>query len=1009
MFTRLATFLFVASVAAAQTISTYAGGGTNSSDGIAATGALLQIAGGLAFDRAGNLYIWETGPAKIRKVSPSGTITTFAGNGTSGFSGDGGPATSASLFAGSAVPGLAVDSAGNVYISDSNNQRIRKVNPQGIITTVAGNGTGGYSGDGGPATSAMLFNPAGIAVDSAGNLYIADASNSRVRKVNLQGTISTVAGNGNVVYSGDGVAATATAVHEPGGVALDSAGNLYISETSDSRIRRVNTAGIISTIAGDTKKTNGFSGDGGPATAATLRGPRGLTVDSAGNLYFADNLNGRIRKVDAAGIITTFAGNGTNTFSGDGGPATAASIGVSTDVAIDPAGNVYFTASGGGAHRVRKVTIGAAGITAAPASLSFAYTIGAATPATQTLSVTATGTAAFTASASTTSGGPWLSVSPSTGTAPATLTVSVNPTGLAGGAYQGAITITPASGAAQSFAVTLNVAGAGAPAIKSATSIVNALGYQNKLAPDTVFVIFGSGMGPASIATAASPYPASVGGTSVTFTPAAGGTPVSAKMVYSLDGQIAGLLPSSIAPGTYAVRVTYNTLTSAPQNVTVVPRSFGIATANSAGTGTAQATIGNVNNGVSLVRFTTGAVSFSGLDWTLTPAHPGDTLVLWGTGGGADTANDTGGTSGDQTAAGGFVVTVGDRTVTPLYAGASSGYPGLWQVNFTLPADITPDCFTSLTVTAGGEVSNSVTIPIAAPGQSACANALLSTAALATLDAGGTVTLAGLAVAKETATAFSAPSPGATPTATTVAQEIISASFPAFNAAGFAAIYGLPKIGACTINDNTSTAANRPGAPVRFLDAGTVSASGPKLAANAVLAASAGPVYSLVVPNGTLAGGKYTISGNGGKDVAQFSASVNFPSSFTVTNFDSLTTIDRTKPLTINWTGGDDQVEILIATSKLLGKDASNANVIHTVALTCQVSASAGTYTVPVAALAKLLPEGIDNASLATGSGSIAVGAANFTPFNAPLTKGGQVDYGAISGVLTVSKNLIVQ
>src|SRR5690242_10559551 len=142
VFTRLATFLFVASVAAAQTISTYAGGGTNSSDGIAATGALLQIAGGLAFDRAGNLYIWETGPAKIRKVSPSGTITTFAGNGTSGFSGDGGPATSASLFAGSAVPGLAVDSAGNVYISDSNNQRIRKVNPQGIITTVAGNGTG---------------------------------------------------------------------------------------------------------------------------------------------------------------------------------------------------------------------------------------------------------------------------------------------------------------------------------------------------------------------------------------------------------------------------------------------------------------------------------------------------------------------------------------------------------------------------------------------------------------------------------------------------------------------------------------------------------------------------------------------------------------------------------------------------------------------------------------------------------------------------------------------------
>ena len=159
-------------------------------------------------------------------------------------------------------------------------------------------------------------------------------------------------------------------------------------------------------------------------------------------------------------------------------------------------------------------------------------------------------------------------------------------------------------------------------------------------------------------------------------------------MAYSLAAQVAGLLPSSIAPGTYAVQVTYNTKTSASQTVTVAARSFGIATSNSQGTGAAQATISNVNSGISLVRLTSGSLAFEGYSWTLTPAHPGDTLVLWGTGGGADAANDTGGTSGDQTAAGNFVVNVDGTPITPLYAGASSGYPGLWQINFTLPASI---------------------------------------------------------------------------------------------------------------------------------------------------------------------------------------------------------------------------------------------------------------------------------------------------------------------------------
>ncbi|MBL8295815.1 MAG: hypothetical protein JNN08_28490, partial [Bryobacterales bacterium] len=288
----------------------------------------------------------------------------------------------------------------------------------------------------------------------------------------------------------------------------------------------------------------------------------------------------------------------------------------------------------------------------------------------------------------------------------------------------------------------------GQPVI-STNGVVNASGYQARLAPDTVFVVFGNGLGGQSLATASAPdYPSSLAGTSVSFTPAGGGPAINAKLIYTLAGQVAGLLPSSIVPGTYAVRVTYNGQTSAPQNVTVVARSFGIATANSSGSGTAQATIGNVNGGISLVRFTSGAVVFSGFNWTLTPSHPGDTLVLWGTGGGSDPANDTGGTSGDQSVAGNFVVIVAGRRITPTYAGASSGYPGLWQINFVLPPDIEPDCFATIQVSAGGETGNVATIPIAAAGETACSDPTVPQNLLAKMDAGGEMTLGALALAR---------------------------------------------------------------------------------------------------------------------------------------------------------------------------------------------------------------------------------------------------------------------
>ena len=992
----------------------------NSADGGQAVDTWLPSATGITVDRQGNLYIWEGGSSKVRKVSPNGIITTVAGNGTPSYTGDGGPATSAGLFSAGTVTGLAVDAAGNLYIDDGQNHVVRKVNTAGIISTVAGNGSPGFSGDGGPATSAQLNFPAGIALDSAGNLYIADSSNSRVRKVDPSGIITTYAGNGNVRYSGDGVPATTTAVDRPEGIATDSAGNVYVSETSSSRVRKIAPDGIISTVAGVTAGTNGFSGDGGPATAATLYGPVGLVVDPAGNLYIADNVNGRVRKVDAAGIITTYAGTGGGTAStpiGDGGPATSAYIGVGKDVALDSAGNLYIAGSAGGIVRVRKVAPGA-GLATNPSSLSFSFTIGGAIPASQSINVTSLGgSLSFTATASTTSGSNWLSVSPSSGATPAALTVSVNPAGVPGGSYQGAVTLRPSGTGASplTFGVTLTVTGAGAPAF-GGTSVFNALGYQTKLAPGAVFVIFGSGMGPGTLAAAAGPnYPTSVGGTAVTFTPAGGGAAINAKMVYSSAGQLAGLLPSSIAPGTYAVRVIYNTLSSAPQNVTVVARSLGIATANSAGTGTAQATIGNVNGGVSLTRFTSGSVAFGGLDWTLSPAHPGDTLVLWGTGGGADAANDSGGTSGDQTQSGNFKVIVSGRQITPLYAGASSGYAGLWQINFTLPADIAPDCFASVQVSAGGELSNTVSIPIAAGGQDFCSDPQLTKDELTRLDGGGTIVGGGFAISKLTSTTTLVTTPGAAPTTITVAQEAVNGGFPRYTAAEYAAIYAGVRIGECTVSDKTAPAnAANSASPEGYMDAGArLPVAGPGFAAGAAMTPAStnpGPVYSLLPPSGTVvANGRYTITGTGGTGVGPFSASVSFPANFAVTGWDALVTIDRSRPLTLNWTGGTDQVYIIGSSYAVVGKDASNTNIIRNTGFTCQVPAAPGTYTIPTAVLAYLLPASITSTSATTGTAILAVQTVTSEQFTAPLTAGGQAAWAGFGAVQSYSKNLSVQ
>ena len=327
-----------------------AGNGTPgfSGDGGPATAASLSSPYGMAVDALGNLFIADWGNARIRKVTPSGVITTVAGGGTAD-PGNGGPATAAQLYF---PAGIAVDASGNVFFADYSAQVIRKVSAGGIITTVAGNGTNGFSGDGGPATAAQLYNPEGIAVDAAGDLFIADAYNNRIRKVSAGGIITTVAGNGTPAFAGDGGLATYASLCSPQAVAVDTSGNLYVADYGNDRVRRVAANGLIATLAGS--GGGGFSGDGGPAIVASLDEPEGVGVDAAGNVFIADAYNNRVRKVTVNGVITTVAGNGSFDFSGDGGPALLASLNQPYGVAVDASGDLFLADHFN--NRVRKLS-----------------------------------------------------------------------------------------------------------------------------------------------------------------------------------------------------------------------------------------------------------------------------------------------------------------------------------------------------------------------------------------------------------------------------------------------------------------------------------------------------------------------------------------------------------------------------------------------------------------------------------------------------------------------------
>jgi len=428
-------------------ITTAAGNGffRLSGDGGPATAATLNTPSRVVFDSAGNMIFNDSDNGRVRRVDArTGIVTTIAGGGASRE--ENVPAASAEVY----FPlGLVFDAAGNLYIGEAT--RIRRVSPNGLISTFAGGGDG--TGEDVPALSAEVGPAVSLAFDTAGNLYFVELDRNRVRRVSTAGRISTFAGTGQAGSTGDGGQSRQATLNRPLDLAFDRAGNLFIAESEGHRVRRVTPQGIISTVAGGGSQ----SGDGVQATSARLESPGGLAFDSAGNLYIADAGNSLIRRVTPAGIISTVAGDGFYRFFGDGGPATAASLNGARGIGVDNFGNLTIADTFN--HRIRRVFSTAVTIRSSAAALQFAAQAGRAAPPAQSIAITSTPSAglAFAASATTTSGGPWLSVAPGSGVTPANLQVSVNAAGLQSGDYQGIITIQAAQAPLLRVPVTLSV------------------------------------------------------------------------------------------------------------------------------------------------------------------------------------------------------------------------------------------------------------------------------------------------------------------------------------------------------------------------------------------------------------------------------------------------------------------------------------------------------------------------------------------------------------------------
>ncbi len=593
-------------------------------------------------------------PLLAAAIASGQTITTFAGSGPAGYSGDGGPATQAEI---NRVVGLAVDAAGNVYMADQNNNRVRKVDTKGVITTFAGTGAAGYSGDGGPAAQAELNGPLGVCVAPNGNIYVNDNGNGRVRAISPSGTISTVAGNGSGVSSGDGGPATAAGFVIPIRCAVDSNGNLFIVDQGASRVRRVDGKGIVTTYAGIGVQS--YSGDGGPATQAAMNNPTWVTVDAAGNLYVTDQFNFRIRMVNAAsGTITTVAGNGVNTFAGDGGQATQASLGYPGGTVVDPSGALYIVDDSN--NRIRVVSGGI--IT----------------------TVAGTGAAGYTGDG----GAPLLAELDS----PFPITLDN-----AGNLYIGDGVVT---GDTMDNRVR-EISGVAAPLTKQTPSIAavvsaSAFGEFTSISPGSWIEIYGSNLAAGTQTWAGANFnglnaPTWLGGTAVSI----GGQ--AAFVDFISPGQVNALAPSNIATGMQPVTITVGSLSSAPYNIAVNNVEPGLDAPPSFDIGGTPYVVALFADGTYVLPV--GAIA--GL--TSRPAKANDEIVLYGIGFGPVTPNLPAGQLVEQSnALPSFAISIGGAPAASIpYAGLAPNYTGLYQFNVVVPANAGSGAV-PLTFTAAG-------------------------------------------------------------------------------------------------------------------------------------------------------------------------------------------------------------------------------------------------------------------------------------------------------------------
>jgi uncharacterized protein (TIGR03437 family) len=699
-------------------MATFAGTAISAGDGGPSTQARLDDPMSVAVDSSGNLYIADPSANRVRKVTPSGTITTLAGNGEAAYGGDNGPGSEAALNYPDAV---AVDSAGNVYIADAGNERIRRVDAStGIITTIAGNGTccyagAGTGGDGGPALAATLELTTSVAVDGAGNVYLVDMVDNNnldtpraIRRVTTDGKINVWAGGATTTlgYSGDGGSPLQAEFGYSISIAAGSDGTLYIADTSNNRIRKIDPAGsTISLLAGNGQY--GDSGNGGPALSASVTGPTSVALDAAGNLYIGED--GVVRQITPSGIIGPYAGNGRSSFSGDGGPALSASITAVDGLVVDAGNNLYLADNGN--RRIRLVQPAASpAIALSSTSVTFSLTATSSTATTQTFVLTnaGQGTLHWAASASTTSGGEWLSVSPATGSVLAgasgtTVTVTANPSGLAAGDYYGQIQVTSPNAVSQIqlLTVRLTVATAGeAPPVVFAGGVVNAASYTAPVAPGTFVSIFGSGFTDSTSAIVASAFPwlDALGGTSVTI----GGE--SLPLYFVTAGQINAILPFDLAVDTsLQVVVTRNGAVSAPQPVNLVSSEPGVFTQTQDGKGIGAILIIHPDQ--------SWVVAGNG-----NSAKAGDALEIFCTGLGDVSPRLVAGYPAPPSPLSYVIdavtLTIGGVNVVPFFSGAAPGFSGLYQVNATIPAGIAPSQQAPLVLFQGGRAGVTVTVPI---------------------------------------------------------------------------------------------------------------------------------------------------------------------------------------------------------------------------------------------------------------------------------------------------------